>query len=100
MLKVYSYNWATGEYLGEEVADPSPLEPGTYLMPAYSTTFAPPEVEEGKRAIFDLQKEEWYVEDIPVEIEGPRTFNERLAAIPSKNLVGDLTIGDLFYGQR
>lgn len=40
-MKVYQYNIA-GLYIGEEIADPSPLEPGTYLIPARCTQVAPP----------------------------------------------------------
>lgn len=49
-MKVYQYDVA-GIYIGEEVADPSPLEPGKYLIPARCTQVAPPaEIPEGKAA--------------------------------------------------
>ena len=99
MLKVYSFNWATREYNGEDVADPNPLEPGTWLMPAYSTTKEPPEVAEGKRAVWDLEKEEWTIEDILPPKKELTTFKERYAAIPTYDLFGSQMIGDLFNGQ-
>lgn len=40
-MKVYQYDVA-GLYIGEEFADPSPLEPGKYLIPARCTQVAPP----------------------------------------------------------
>lgn len=45
---VYQYN-ASGLYQGETVADESPLEPGVWLMPARTTTVAPPtEIPDGR----------------------------------------------------
>ena len=97
-MKVYSYNWATGEYIGETEADASPLEPGVWLIPAYATEKAPPDMNEfpGSRACFDLEKAEWIIEKIPVG-PGP-TITENLAKIPGdlEGLFGTVTIGDLF----
>jgi hypothetical protein len=97
MLKVYSYNWATGEYIGSDIADPNPLEPGNYLLPAYSTDKEPPAVEKGKRAVFDFEKQEWLVEDQPAP--PPEPFDESFLKVPMNSLLGDTTIGDLFSGQ-
>lgn len=45
---VYQYSTA-GLYQGETEADESPLEPGIWLMPARTTTVAPPaEIPEGR----------------------------------------------------
>lgn len=41
-MTVYQYN-DDGRYLGPTEAQPSPLEPGQYLMPRNSTEDAPPE---------------------------------------------------------
>jgi hypothetical protein len=51
-----------GVYLGETIAQESPLEPGVYLMPAGCIEHAPPPVKAGKFARWD---EGWIVEDIP-----------------------------------
>ena len=40
-------------YLSEDVADPSPLEPGAYLIPANATTVNPPVYNEGFIAVFN-----------------------------------------------
>lgn len=40
-MKVYQYD-AAGVFLWEAEADPSPLEPGVYLIPARCTTTPPP----------------------------------------------------------
>lgn len=43
----YSYNEVTGQYTGSDEADESPLEPGVFLLPAYSTATEPPAPQEG-----------------------------------------------------
>lgn len=60
---IYNYHPATGEYIGQSQADPSPLEPGVWLYPAHSTTIAPPTVADGYRAVWD--GEGWQTELIP-----------------------------------
>lgn len=42
----YNYDEESGIYIGSEEADESPLEPGIFLLPAFSTAVAPP-VEQG-----------------------------------------------------
>lgn len=41
-MRIYHHDQA-GFYLGESEADPSPLEPGKYLIPARAVTVPPPE---------------------------------------------------------
>ena len=41
-MKIYQYDVA-GVLVGEAEADPSPLEPGRYLIPARCTALPPPE---------------------------------------------------------
>lgn len=53
-----------GVFIGLGWADESPLEPGVFLYPAYSTPIRPPELE-GKIARFDFYTQTWSVEDPP-----------------------------------
>ena len=59
-MQIYHYHPATGEFLGEGVADESPLEPGAYLVPAHATTTAPPTAMGGKVRVW---RGEWLLED-------------------------------------
>lgn len=65
--KVYSYHPETGEYMGETFADPSPLEPGVYHIPAYATEVEPPAKVDGKYRAFDGT--EWTYKDIETTTE-------------------------------
>ncbi len=49
---VYSYDPATGEYIGETIAHESPLEKGVYLIPAYATETAPAEPSEHEATVW------------------------------------------------
>jgi len=60
-MKVYSYHPTTGEYMGETVASPSPLEPGKYLHPANTTEVEPPGADECEAAVWN--GENWHVVD-------------------------------------
>lgn len=51
-MKIYHYDFESGVYLGEGVADPSPLEEGVWLIPAQATEIAPPKISLGKYAAF------------------------------------------------
>ena len=52
-MKIYHYHPEYCYFLSEDVADPSPLEPGSWLIPAHATTVEPPTVNDDKVAIFD-----------------------------------------------
>lgn len=54
--QVYSFHPETREYMGPEVADESPLEPGVWLIPANATEIEPPVVPAGKAAVFGTDR--------------------------------------------
>jgi len=51
----------TGEFLCVTQADPSPLEPGVWLFPAYSYQIDPPELEAGTAALINRDSNGWEV---------------------------------------
>lgn len=51
-MDIYNYS-QDGEYLGASTADPDPLEPDNWLIPALATIIKPPKTKAGKTAVFD-----------------------------------------------
>ncbi|MGK7926892.1 MAG: hypothetical protein AB4290_16895 [Spirulina sp.] len=62
---IYHYHPQTQQFLGEGQADRDPLQSGNFLIPAHATPIAPPEIPDGKRAIFKSESRKWILEDIP-----------------------------------
>lgn len=67
-MLVYNYHPETKIYWGSEEAFPDPLEEGKFLIPAFSTTIAPPELREGEYAVFD--NDSWRVYSLNVDFTG------------------------------
>lgn len=65
-MKIYNYDEA-GVFVGESVADESPLEVGVFLIPALATEVEPPKPVKGKRAVWNGSA--WELQDEPVPFE-------------------------------
>jgi hypothetical protein len=52
-MQIFNYDPTTSALIGAGIADESPLEPGEFIVPAYATAIAPPDVPAGKYAAFD-----------------------------------------------
>lgn len=52
MTKIYNHHPVTNEFVGEGIADRSPLEPGVFLIPAFATTLSPPATSANEVAVF------------------------------------------------
>lgn len=68
-MEIYNYHAETKEYTGQGFADPSPLEPGKWLIPANATTVMPPSPLPGKVRCFDGTA--WIYTDIQEESKDP-----------------------------
>jgi len=68
-MEIYHYHSVTKEYLGSGLADPSPLEPGVWLIPANATGVQPPTAMDGKIRVWNGSA--WAFEDIPAPPEPP-----------------------------
>ena len=89
-MKVYHYHPNTGVYLGSSDADPSPLEPGVFLIPAFATPKVVPSVPQGSRAVF--KNDQWAIEVIleplPPEPQPEKTAEElAVEALAAKKLL-------------
>lgn len=71
-MQIWHYRSDTHELVGVGTADPNPLEPGEWILPAHSTPVEPPAAEEGKKAVFfgsswqmlvDRRGELWWPKD-------------------------------------
>ena len=62
-MKIYNYHPEYNHYIGESIADESPLEPGEYLIPAYATSIPVPEYSDGTVPVFNGTEWEVVTED-------------------------------------
>ncbi|OQW74869.1 MAG: hypothetical protein BVN35_09650 [Proteobacteria bacterium ST_bin11] len=52
-MDLYHFHHVTGEYLGASIADPDPLIPGAFLVPAWTTPISLPTAEPNQVAVFN-----------------------------------------------
>jgi hypothetical protein len=62
-MNIFHYHSETGAFLGEGTANPSPLEPGKWLIPAHATTATPPTAQDGNQTLWI--NGDWQVQPIP-----------------------------------
>lgn len=67
-MRVYNYD-ENGFFINESIADESPLEPGVFLIPAYSTTVKPLEHKDGFYIKFNSELNEFQYEEKPIEVK-------------------------------
>lgn len=106
-MQIWHYHHQTGELVSDGLADESPLEPGTYLVPAHATTVKPPEPRTGEARVWN--GDEWsYVVDhrgetrwtdhltsyVVDELGEPEGAIDQPAApeIPTSDLVADMEV--------
>ncbi|WMD23110.1 tail fiber assembly protein [Achromobacter seleniivolatilans] len=83
MEKLVSQLDASGWFVGQVKADPSPLEPGVYLLPGGSVDIPPPEaLRQDKRYLF--QDGGWLEEDAP-QLAGPDGQQLKDAALAQRD---------------
>ena len=51
-MQIWHFHPDTGALLGAGAADPNPMEPGAWLIPAFATPVAPPEADEHERVVW------------------------------------------------
>lgn len=64
-MKIYNFDPASGRFLSEGQADPDPMTPGEFLLPAFSTPKAPPKLAAGQVAMFDRVADKWLTLSLP-----------------------------------
>lgn len=89
-MNAYSFHPATGVFIGVAFAQESPLEPGIFLLPAGTTLVEPPQVSEGKQAVW--LGDSWEVQDIlAIEPLGPVNPSSEQISAPEKPTSQSLT---------
>lgn len=68
-MKIAYQTDLNGYYMGTVPCQPSPLEPGVYLIPGGATEVEPPEIPDGKVAKFNWGTGAWVLEKVPTEAQ-------------------------------
>ena len=93
-MNIFHYHPETLEYLGKGLADPDPLSPGKYLLPAFSTTTRPSVTPSAtQRLLFNKEAHTWELvdkttEEVTEDLEqiADRVRGERLLALSQSDL--------------
>jgi hypothetical protein len=68
-MDIYSYHPVTGDFLGATKADPNPIVPGDWLIPAFATATVPPVVAEGEVIIWNGEAWSVQLQPPPLAVE-------------------------------
>ena len=63
-MRIYNYDRDSGEFIDAADADPDPLTPGEYLLPAFATPTEPPATRPLQAAVFDAKVGAWHTVDV------------------------------------
>ncbi len=85
---IYNYNAITKEYTGSESAQPNPLEPGKYLIPANATEMIPPET--SKNEIASFEGDNWVKKP---DFRGQKQVNLVTKEVTDINYIGAIAEG-------
>jgi hypothetical protein len=98
-VKVYNYDPQSFELIDASDADPDPLTPGEYLIPANATTIAPPSARAFEAPVFDPAGKRWTFVDVSYRFADNllRMIAQRLAEVgPLFDAYSDLAaLGEL-----
>jgi len=77
-MKIYTYHYLNGEYLGSKNARKDPLElelndEVVWLLPANATFINPPDAKENEATVFNTDSQEW---DIVADFRGIYFFSD------------------------
>jgi hypothetical protein len=75
-MDIWNYHPQTGELVGSAKADPSPLEPGVFLVPQYATTIAPMPAQPGLAVYWTGSAWELRAPPAPPENPPPPTLSQ------------------------
>lgn len=86
--KIYHAHPVTGEYLGQGFADPDPLDPDNWLVPAHAFLDEPPQLEQGRVACRTDGQVSWVsVEDnrgtVYSTVTGQADLYEEIGPLPA-----------------
>lgn len=87
-MKIYIYNTKTGEYIGEQNAQPNPKRAGEFLYPENSTTKTPPSLKQNESVVF--KDGQW---NIVKDYRGKEIVNLNTKEETTVQSLGDITAG-------
>ena len=86
-MKIYNYDPQSFELIDAAEAEPDPLTPGEFLIPAHATAVAPPSARAFEAAVFDPAAQRWGFVDVSYR------FADNLRRIVAQRLA---EVGPLF----